>query len=433
MLHRSTWLLTLFLVLFAKFLFAQVKVLQPIPPAELLHGDGAYISTYDSSIQKYWGYQIVLHGGRRVAARFAGGAVYDLDSLPNRWVRLDSSNFVGYNNGALTFSRNGTLYKYGGYGFWMNHGLLLKLKNCQWEFEHQNQEVKSFGSSSSFYHPQSHQIFSFIRPTKDQSFSDENTRLDYSLFSMDVDVKEWKYLGELKNEYQQTGFQILLKSPKGFLAMLNSGTFVFFNIENKRAYFPNQKIQSKIIDLFRWKEQYEILQSKSGWVLFPSSFQKNQPPIPYLSFQEFENNLIEGPVFYEKPINSWTIISGAFLGLLFSFFAYLHQRLFQEQNKRIYNKGLPFPLNEIPFDDKETQLIDWMLQQLRDKPQVSVLEMNAILGIEGKSMDHQKKIRSELIKSINSKYLAATGKMELIQRKPNPMDKRLVDYGITKN
>jgi hypothetical protein len=184
--------------------------------------------------------------------------------------------------------------------------------------------------------------------------------------------------------------------------------------------------------LFRWKEQYEILQSKSGWVLFPSSFQKNQPPIPYLSFQEFENNLIEGPVFYEKPINSWTIISGAFLGLLFSFFAYLHQRLCQEQNKRIYNKGLPFPLNEIPFDDKETQLIDWMLQQLRDKPQVSVLEMNAILGIEGKSLDHQKKIRSELIKSINSKYLAATGKMELIQRKPNPLDKRLVDYGLVK-
>jgi hypothetical protein len=214
--------------------------------------------------------------------------------------------------------------------------------------------------------------------------------------------------------------------------MLNSGTFVFFNIENKRAYFPNQKIQSKIIDLFRWREQYEILQSKSGWVLFPSSFQNNQPPIPYLSFQEFENNLVEGPVFYEKPINSWTIISGAFLGLLFSFFAYLHQRLCQEQNKRIYNKGLPFPLNEIPFDDKETQLIDWMLQQLRDKPQVSVLEMNAILGIEGKSLDHQKKIRSELIKSINSKYLAATGKMELIQRKPNPLDKRLVDYGLAK-
>jgi hypothetical protein len=57
--------------------------------------------------------------------------------------------------------------------------------------------------------------------------------------------------------------------------------------------------------------------------------------------------------------------------------------------------------------------------------------MNAILGIEGKSLDHQKKIRSELIKSINNKYLAATGKTELIQRKSNPLDKRLVDYGLT--
>ena len=101
-------------------------------------------------------------------------------------------------------------------------------------------------------------------------------------------------------------------------------------------------------------------------------------------------------------------------------------------HKTVYNEGLPSPLDEIPFDEKETQLIDWMVQQMKEIPQVSVLEMNAILGIEGKSLDHQKKIRSEVIKSINNKYLAATGKTELIQRKPNPLDKRLVDYGLVK-
>ena len=87
-------------------------------------------------------------------------------------------------------------------------------------------------------------------------------------------------------------------------------------------------------------------------------------------------------------------------------------------------------MDEIPFDDKETQLLEWLIQQMESKSQVSVLEMNAILGIEGKSIDHQKKIRSEMIKSINNKYVAATGKPELIQRKPNPLDKRLVDYGL---
>ncbi len=431
MLSRQIGLLTFFILALETCLFAQVKVFQPIPNKDLLQGDGAFISTYDSTINKFWGYQIVLLNGRRTAVRLAGGAVFDLDSFPNRWARLDSSSFVGYNNGALTFSRNGTLYKYGGYGFWMNHGLLLKLKNCQWEFEHQNQEVKSFGNNSSFFHAPSHQIFSFSRPTKDQSFSDEYSKVDYAVFSMDVDVKEWRYLGHLQKEFQQDGFQIFLKSPNGFLAMLNGGSFVFLNVEDRKAYYLNQKMQSKMIDIFRWKEKYQILQSKTGWVLFPSNFEMNQKPIPYLSFREFEQNLLEGPVFYEKPINIWSMVIGAILATMVSFFAYLHQKLCQEQKKRVYHEGLPYPLDEIPFDEKETQLLDWLHQQLKNKPQVSVIEMNAILGIEGKSLDHQKKIRSELIKSINNKYLAATGKTELIQRKSNPLDKRLVDYGLT--
>lgn len=430
MLFRKFELLTFFIFSMAISMVSQVKVFQPVPPFNLLEGDGAFISTFDSTINKNWGYQIVQLNGHRLAVRFSGGAVYDLDSVPHHWVRLDSSSFFGYNNGALTFARKGILYKYGGYGFWINHGLLLKLKNYQWEFEHQNQEVKSYGFNSAFYHPKSHQIFSFARPTIDQSYSDENTKVDYSIFSMDIDTKEWKYLGELQPSYQQHGFQIFLKSPKGFLAMLNSGSFVFFNVENGKSYFLNQKMQSKMIDLFRWKEKYQILQSKTGWVLFPSNFEMVQTPIPYLSFQEFEKNILEGPVFYEKPLNIWSIIIGAFLASIVSFFAYLHQKLCQEQKKRVYHEVLPYPLDEIPFDDKETQLLEWLIQQMESKSQVSVLEMNAILGIEGKSIDHQKKIRSEMIKSINNKYVAATGKPELIQRKPNPLDKRLADYGL---
>ncbi len=432
MLFRQIGLLTFFIFALTMSLVSQVKEFQPIPNKDLLEGDGAFISTYDSTINKYWGYQIVLLKGRRTAVRLAGGAVFDLDSFPDRWARLDSSSFFGYNNGALTFERNGTLYKYGGYGFWMNHGLLLKLKNFQWEFEHQNQEVKSYGLHSSFYHPKSHQIFSFARPTKDQSYSDEKTNNNYSVFSMDIDAKEWKYLGELQREYQLNGLQIFLKSPKGFLAKLGYGSFVFLNVEDGRAYFLNQSIQSKIIDLFRWKEKYQILQSKTGWVLFPTNYQMNQQPIPYLSFKDFESNLIPGPVFYSKTLAIWPFLLGLILALITSLVAVYREFILMKHQKTVYNEGLPSPLDEIPFDEKETQLIDWMVQQMKEIPQVSVLEMNAILGIEGKSLDHQKKIRSEVIKSINNKYLAATGKTELIQRKPNPLDKRLVDYGLVK-
>jgi hypothetical protein len=408
--------------------FAQIKELQPIPPAKYLYGDGAGISTYDSSIQKYWGYQILLHNGHRIASRFGGGAVFDLDSIPNQWVRLDSSNFFGYNNGSLNISRNGTLYKYGGYGFWMNHGLLLKLKNFQWEFEHQNREVKSPGFHSAFYHPNTHQIFSFLRPTQDQSYADENASFNFSVYSMDIDQKEWKYLGDFRKEYQNPSLQILLKSPKGFLATLNSGAFVFFNVENRKSYFLNQKLQSKIIDLTRWKEKYQILQSQTGWVLFPSNFRMNQQAIPYLSFDEFDKNLLEGPVFCLKPLSFWPLLVGFLLSLIFSFWAW-----YEEVRKRPatqHHNSLPTPLDEIPFDFKEVLLISWMIDQKETNPQVSVLEVNAVLEIEGKTLDHQKKIRSEVIKSINNKYFTATGKVELIQRKPNSVDKRLVDYGL---
>lgn len=429
----KNWLLTILFSSFGLFLFAQITPLQPIPSKELLWGDGIFISTYDSLIHKNWGYQILLHRGHRLATRFAGGAVFDLDSVPNRWIRLDSSSFFGYNNGALTFSDGQNLYKYSGYGFWTNHGLLLKFKNCQWEFEHQNREVIAFGANSSFYHPESNQIFSFLRPTTDQSYSNDQSEINYDVFVMNVGNKEWKYLGELRKELQTANFQIFLKTPKGFLVMLHSGTLVFLNVETGRIQYLNEIIQSKIIDLFRWKEKYQILQSTTGWVLFPISFSEKQNPIPILSFAEFEKNLIDGPKFYEKPLKIWIILVGIFLAAILSFFAYLHQKLCKEQHKKVYHDELPFPLNEIPFDQKETMLLSWMYGQRMKKSQVSVLEMNEILGIEGKSLDHQKKIRSEIIKSINSKYQASTGVVELIQRKPNPLDKRLVDYGLIFN
>jgi hypothetical protein len=154
----------------------------------------------------------------------------------------------------------------------------------------------------------------------------------------------------------------------------------------------------------------------------------NQQAIPYLSFDEFDKNLLEGPVFCLKPLSFWPLLVGFLLSLIFSFWAW-----YEEVRKRPatqHHNSLPTPLDEIPFDFKEVLLISWMIDQKETNPQVSVLEVNAVLEIEGKTLDHQKKIRSEVIKSINNKYFTATGKVELIQRKPNSVDKRLVDYGL---
>ena len=64
-------------------------------------------------------YQLIFSHGKWYAVGNGDGQVFTPQN--GEWKRIDNTKLEGYHYGAFLFDCNGTLVKYGGYGFWRNH------------------------------------------------------------------------------------------------------------------------------------------------------------------------------------------------------------------------------------------------------------------------------------------------------------------------
>lgn len=83
------------------------------------------------------------------------------------------------------------------------------------------------------------------------------------------------------------------------------------------------------------------------------------------------------------------------------------------------------------FDERELQLLQAIMQNSSSGKTTSIEEQNKILGLSKKSVEIQKKQRSDVIMSINRKYAFVSQKEELlILKKRTEFDKRTYEYFI---
>ena len=83
------------------------------------------------------------------------------------------------------------------------------------------------------------------------------------------------------------------------------------------------------------------------------------------------------------------------------------------------------------FEEKELQTLILIYCNSVQGKTTSIDELNKILGVTQKSIEIQKKQRSDTIISINKKYSLIVGRHSyIIERKKNEFDKRSFDYFI---
>ncbi|MCU0368307.1 MAG: hypothetical protein MUF39_05710, partial [Cyclobacteriaceae bacterium] len=83
------------------------------------------------------------------------------------------------------------------------------------------------------------------------------------------------------------------------------------------------------------------------------------------------------------------------------------------------------------FEPRERDLLKLILIKSKLNQTASIEEINRVLGIAEKSPDLQKKHRSDVINSINSKYHLVSGSSEnLLSSKRSDFDKRSFEYLI---
>ena len=98
---------------------------------------GQFTMNY-SAADLFSGEQGTLHAlGNRYIVSFSGsGQVFEISFKDSSITRLDGTYQHGYNFDAYQFVRDGILYSFGGYGFWMENNMLNRFDEVAREWFH---------------------------------------------------------------------------------------------------------------------------------------------------------------------------------------------------------------------------------------------------------------------------------------------------------
>lgn len=360
------------------------------------------------------------------------------------FTRIDSSRHSGYNFNAYHFVLNDTLFSLGGYGYWRHNGHLRYYNsvNHGWEIIPLNREVPVTLSSRSTHTKGIHlnrtreklHYIHLHRPEeslKTQPITKPANSDSTAVFELDLRRHDWKQLGTLSAEF----YRYFSKASKA--ADLPWGELVWTGPKSNQEMFLINYGTNELLELSREKASHILLllyppnspSVKSFTAYADSSLvivntQKQKQVIP-LSLSDFTPTGIRiysprfvVPASLQMNTLSWIAL---LIGLVSSAFAFTYFYRTRRKNIKDPHVGM------LIFDPVELEL----LGALYTRPSNSMLteEINFLLGTNKKSLEVQKKHRSDLIKSINEKYTRLTGDTgKLITQERLEDDRRLMKY-----
>ena len=352
------------------------------------------------------------------------------------FTRQDSTYFIGYNGENYNFSYKDTLYSLGGVGFWKLNGQLRYFSEeiSEWNILKVNKEYPVTDYVIN-YLPEKSTLFFVCKPYDDAATFDKIT--NYSVVQLDLHEKKNSFLGHLNKKFTDLFNKSEIEPISINLASLN-GTLIYFdteeqyllNFEKKCAYRLNN---SKIKDLFFRKSGGNIpincfeLNDKI-YYQFPNDTSNSLKSIP-ISKNDFSKEPIEFIDNDEAPYNF--LSTGLLTALLLIGGSYIIIRNLKKSEvaKKVND---PNSVN-IDFNELEKNLINFLIEKSNNNIFVSVEELNFSLGISRKTLEIQKRTRTETIHRINHKFrLIFEIENDFIDRVRSEDDKRYYNYIINK-
>lgn len=360
------------------------------------------------------------------------GQVYKATNLVDNKVtftRIDSTKFFGHNYGAINFSYKDVLYSFGGYGFWHIHGQLSSFtEGNEWSIEKINKEYRTIYKYFS-YNPKSARLYYIEFPRVE-----ENTKEVFeetSVIEFDIKNKKNKIVGLLnpKLNFNWRYFSINTPSLNGIISYDSGEIFLFQFSENKIYKLINNEIKHKL----GGKAGTEIINTfeHNGIIYYSYS---NDTTLRKLPIRLNDFVLVDYPIYSTVVWNNnyWIvlIISG-FAILLILILIYkknsIKGKTIQIQEEQIYNPDLSS--NE--FNDIEISIINKLIEKSNNNSYLNVDEFNAFLGIKKKTIEIQKRVRTEAINRINHKFnVKFNVETVFIERVRSNEDRRYFNYKI---
>ena len=348
--------------------------------------------------------------------------------------RIDKTYYGGFNCLSTKFIRNKTIYSVGGYGLFRTNNLFVyyQANRNEWDaLNFVNDAPKSIYAGLSGYVKKTD---SFLTGFNDILSGSENSGkriTDYGFYEYRFKNNKWYKLGEIK--------QTLLKNIKkeDFQHFHWNGKYFIF-----RVY--DHQVNSLIIidpflnEVYQWidkkrlfhikipeKLEYEYIHKDSlfSYKVFNTG-NRNSIEKFGISIEETKKQATYIGKFYELENNNFGILSIIGIGLVIILLVFY----FKFYRAKRHSKN-PL-LSSSTLNNEEIRMVDVLIKNHKNGG-ISTEKINHLLNIEDKSIENQRKLRHEFIKSLNLKLKLIHNFDNAIERKPSSIDKRIYNYQLS--
>jgi hypothetical protein len=477
MLHRRL-LLVLSCWLLRHVLMAQIPdslIIQPLTPML----ERAFIAPKDLAIQLHTTtseenidigvpmhtnhvYVLLKSGGTLYARISATGILYEI--IPDwekrlcRFRRVDVTTHFGYNINAFEYAYRGSLYNLGGYGYWRWNGQLRAFNHRmkEWVIIPLDREIPVATGSpmcNIWLDSSKGVIYSmgFIRGNEAQR--NDPVRRDDSAFVLDLKTYEWKPIGIAPPILLAGGIHRQIAVSDSGLLINSGGNISFWNVKrNIQRTLVNDNLRATLLTMqgnkYIWFEGNKLLIGNAVRGTIDSLM---------VNHDDFVDT--DSPVYipFRSSSNLNTMLLGA-VPLLAGVLWMVRRRYNKSSSKSKAGPPIPaaskqqeqLPVEEDalvqssdaeelmvvglePFDAVEKSLLGLLIDHHQQhQRKTTTQEVNRILGVGNKTLDMQKRKRSDVIRAINRKYhlIHPDRSPELIIKLRSEMDGRLSEYHI---
>jgi uncharacterized membrane protein len=334
--------------------------------------------------------------------------------------------------------RKDTLFSFGGYGFWQTINIQSYFRKSSGEWEScspLNDAPKAINDGFNGYVTEKDVFFSAFNTFRRDSENQGKPQHDYGVYIYSFKSNNWQKEGEINpSNFEELGFDktrpFTLWTGKYFLTKFYDVPQAKFHLAdpiNNKLYLwtdNNKLIDSKMSDpeneIFKFYCWHDTLYCYNHFDTKTSEVRKTRIAISQIK----KESVLIGS-FYETGINGKWMVMLSMGGILLIIGGIYVMKNRKKDSKSTENMVVS------PFNSQERSILKALIAQ-QENGGLDNQEIHELLGISHKTVENQRKIKNEFIKSLNAKLLVIYGINESIIRTPTDLDKRFFKDALTK-
>ena len=393
------------------------------------------------------------------------GRIYKMDTSQRkyRWKRIDSTYYTGYNFRSIAFSMDSVFYSFGGNGFWNVNGILRNFNfySKQWDATMLSENIYWTKLADGFFMvdtaSKTLSVNGMSSPSNEFLKSGNAEKIKEGLYRLNIKTGDWTKVGKMRD----SAYFVVATLPWGLLV----DNFAVMDLANNRYFTFSKRIKSKILGIVsanRYSSPAIASFAIDSVLYMGSQFD------PYDSVVISRADLIDTGIPIYTPLEPPGLLDDikaesfllVILGFLSSFLGLLLYKAKKTQLTPAVEKinipavdPLPAPddtrkavaapesekhptsfrstrILEL-LEERERSLLEFLFNHSAEERLTSIDEINKVVGVQHRSVEIQKRMRSDLIGSINQKLNIVTrDKKPVIDKQRSEFDKRSFEYFI---